>query len=76
MRSSANSTARKLSALIQKHGPSPAHASRIPAAAGPITRAVLNAAELSAIALDRSSRTTAVRSPSAIRPPTSSTRND
>jgi hypothetical protein len=55
MAPSARITARNESALSQKHGPSPAHPSSTPPIAGPTMRAALNAAELSAMPLDRSS---------------------
>src|ERR1022692_818334 len=49
-------TARKLKPLIRKQVPSPTTASSSPAMAGPTTRAALNTAELSEMALIRSSR--------------------
>src|ERR1035437_6999443 len=48
-------TARKLKPLIRKQVPSPTTASSTPAMAGPTTRAALNVAELSEMALMRSS---------------------
>src|SRR5665647_2686146 len=48
-------TARKLKPLIRKQVPSPTTASSSPAMAGPTTRAALNTAELSEMALIRSS---------------------
>ena len=55
MRARLASTATYESALSQKQPPSPTVASSTPATAGPTMRAVLNAAELSAMALPRSS---------------------
>ena len=56
IRARAASTGRKDRALSQKHPASPTEARRMPAAAGPSTRAVLKAIELRAMALERSSR--------------------
>ncbi len=51
-------TARKLIPFMKKHQPAPTNANTMPAIVGPRMRAVLNIAELSAIAFIKSSRPT------------------